>query len=146
MPTRRVTERGPEGFGVHASGSPLIKSYSAGLAFWFLTALLCLLSDAWLVPEFLSQGPNNAPAHLGHPCCVDRPCDLVPSTLPFLPHQEAHHCSPAWPGALKLCPQCLSVLWDAAGPGCLLPKVIPTQGSGLCRRFQFWLNKGYGMG
>lgn len=58
MPTRRVMERGPEGFGVHAPGSPLTKSCSAGLAFWFLTVLLCLLSDARLVPEFLSQGPN----------------------------------------------------------------------------------------
>lgn len=42
-------------------------------------------------------------------------------------------------------PECLSVLWDAAGPGCLLPGNIPKQRSGLCRRFQFWLNKGYGV-
>lgn len=134
MSTRRVTERGPEGSGIHAPGSPLIKPCSAGLSFWFLAVLLCLLSDAELVPEFLSQGPNNAPAHLGHPCCVFRPCDLAPSILPFLPHQAL------LPG---LKPECLSVLWDAAGPGRLLPGNIPKQGSGLCRRFQFWLNKGY---
>lgn len=140
MSIRRVTERGPEGLGIHAPGSPLIKPCSAGLSFWFLAVLLCLLSDAELVTEFLSQGPNNAPAYLGHPCCVFRPCDLVLSTLPFLPTRKP--ITALLPG---LEPECLSVFWDAAGPGHLLPGNIPKQGSGLCRRFQFWLNKGYGV-